>query len=1123
MKLFKRKTQQKLVSERIAPISFDDLPKEISLKLKQSVARVRRIIIFRGSLAVVAALFISILSIIAIDAMIPNLSSLVRWGLWLAGVVAIALTSYISLVKPLSVPFTPRRIAALIERNHPELEERLSTVVELIGSPEMLNEGSKRLMEVITDTAINDIKNVSPRKEFTTKTVKPKFIIAISSFAILFLLFIAFPRHMGRLVTRAIIPSAEVSNVYADNLEVMPGDTVVLKGTSLNVQLAVTGGFPGIANILTKSASSRKESKERFHKATGELQGKESAKFYTHTYTSVEESFKYRITCGSAETRSYKVDVVPIPAYKEMTITCEYPSYTGKGFVKLDNGALDINAIEGTKVNIDVVPERELMGHIHLLPTDTNLSPKSDMDDDISFSFVVKPENAGQWGLVLSDKYGFSNEVQYASINVVKDMEPEITITDPEFISCKLPTFGTLPFSFEVTEDFGISDPMIYVSMDGGDYKEYRAITNYRETENGLFRGNDVLSLVALPLKGVYSMRFKLVVKDNYPESMGGPHVAESQVITIQLQEDATTLMGQMLSVQKEKLDLTMDEVRKNISEAKKAAEQADGMLAPSPEDHTKAIEVINKSKQNIVKAENLLQELISGVRSSTLEPISLDISILLDDCVSPAHEQVDEALLAEDVSRRDEVKTLIDILSGSLDAFEKMKSSLDEFMEKLEELQKLKEMAEQEAMLAELAESGELSLEDWAEKQQELLNQFDEEFLDQINDPFKEQKEKLDQMGQSVDDLKSQQENIENLAEKLQDDSTRAEAEKELKEQTSSMPETATNEERLAKLENDLANSMNELMNNISEMSDTANGDKMDNSSHDPTEALTDASSFAEMAKEKMQDASDAFAEGEFDSAKENTDGAKSDLAKIEEALNSAKDSYDKLSLDAMNEQGQNTDLYEMREGMQEALDAAMEQMQGEQKRAEGEQDPNALQDPNAQHDPNAPQDPNAKQDPNAPQDPNAKQEQNAQQDPNAPQDPNAKTDPNAPQDPNAQQQQQQMQDLAQKAKDAAQKMQQQVQQMAQDMNIPQENMNTPPNMSQESDSKNESSNHTPQPEKKGVPGFLAEMGVTDADWFKMKSDVSSGATSDSFENVPAEYRDLVRAYFIELSKEAK
>ena len=194
------------------------------------------------------------------------------------------------LIKPLRRKFTAAEIAALIERNHPELEERLSTVVELAQAGDLSS--SSRLMEEITKDAVKDVQTVSPKKEFTGRTVKPRFIAAAIAVGILLLLFAAFPDATLRLATRALVPSAEVDNIYASSLKVSPGDKVILEGTPLALSLAVSEGFPSRAFVRTRQ-DGRSEAVERMVRVSEE--GAEGPVIYSFSYPRVTKSFNYRI------------------------------------------------------------------------------------------------------------------------------------------------------------------------------------------------------------------------------------------------------------------------------------------------------------------------------------------------------------------------------------------------------------------------------------------------------------------------------------------------------------------------------------------------------------------------------------------------------------------------------------------------------------------------------------------------------------------------------------------------------------------------------------------------------------------------------------------------------------
>ena len=118
------------------PIRRDSLPPAIAATLRKTVRRIRAILWARGLLATAAAALGSILILVAVDAAFPIYSTVARWCLTSAGLASTLLVAWRALARPLSRPFTPARTAAILEARHPELEERISTVVELLDSPD---------------------------------------------------------------------------------------------------------------------------------------------------------------------------------------------------------------------------------------------------------------------------------------------------------------------------------------------------------------------------------------------------------------------------------------------------------------------------------------------------------------------------------------------------------------------------------------------------------------------------------------------------------------------------------------------------------------------------------------------------------------------------------------------------------------------------------------------------------------------------------------------------------------------------------------------------------------------------------------------------------------------------
>ncbi len=1045
-KFFKKK-KPALLSDKIAPISFDNLPEEITNKLKQSVTRVRRIIWMRGMAAVLATVFISLLLIMSIDAMVLIINPLIRWGLWLVGVATVALTARVMIYKPLSKPFTPRRIAALIEQNHPELEERLSTVVELLGVPGYTQEASSRFLEVLTDAAIADIKTVTPRKEFTTKTVKPRAILALISGGVILILTVIFPTTMTRLLTRAIVPSANVDNIYADNLNVTPKDKVVLIGDSLTIDLAITGGFPGKAFIYTLKKDGN-ETKERMSQTSSDVEGQETVRYYQYFFPSITEDFQYRVICGNAVTRYYNVKAVEKPAYESIKISYKYPEYTGRDIVTLEPGNLNISAISGTTIFIEVVPNRELEGKL-VFPNDIVYEGYED-DGKITFEFVLNEEIEGQWGLVLSDEYGFSNDVEYAPIQVVNDLEPTITITEPQVQTIDLPDFGKLPFNFVAKDDFGFSSVELHLALNEGSFTKIKDL-EIEEVENGVWVGSDSLEIQRIRTHGAKQIRLQLVAIDNLPEDRGGPHVARSQIITIGIESEATSFIGQEIARQHEKITLTLKEVVTRLREAQKDSREASELTKwghNEPNYRERFITKLQDADFDVLEAIDIMYALAEELSATLYNPMSDEVTLVVMDHIEPCHDKLEECMTLEPQEISNKGRELHDVdLKKAIDAVLALEKLIAEHTKELERLEKINDFAEREELLAELIEEGQLSPEEIAQMQQEILDEFNREFGEDLKNSYDEEKKKLEELKKQLDDISDRQDELRENVEKLSSDDAkeREEAERAIKEQTGGDQQDKTMEERVAELEKDIAEEIKAASDQIQEMTEKAKEDekalqssdssqednqaKEDNGQSDqqnadqqnqqnadqqnqqneeqgsetdvqmPSESLSEAQRKNEEAYQEAQQAIENAEKGNNEQAADNMENVSDMLKQAQEQVNQATEAYDELASQELAQQSQElSDLYEMRASMEDALEAALEAQE------EGEWDPNAQRD--WEGDPNNPEDmqegewdPNAERDwegdPNNPED---MEMQDGEWDPNAERD--WEGDPNNPED---------------------------------------------------------------------------------------------------------------------------
>jgi len=1103
--------------------NYQNIPPEIAAKLDQSVRRVRRILCLRGVCATLAVFVASVLAIMAVDAMVTIYSSWVRWLLWGAGALCTVAVGWFALAKPLRRKFTAAQVAALIERNHPELEERLSTVVELAQAGDIGS--SSRLMEEITKDAVRDAGKVSPRKEFTGRTVKPRLVAAAIALGILGALFAAFPQATLRLATRALNPSAEVDNIYASSLKVSPGDQVVLAGTPLTVNLAVEGGFPSRAFVRTR-ADGKGESVERMVRVTEE--GAEGPVFYSFNYPQVDRSFTYRMSCGSALTRGYRVEVVPEPTYSGRVVEIVHPAYTGRDPERYTNTAAVVG-LAGSRVRVSVLPGREGIEGEARLPGDVNVPAVAAADGRLEFGFELSKELQGGWSTVVWDANGFTNQVDTATIAVVKDTPPEIKLVSPEQLDLKLPRNGSLPLEYAIKDDFGLSRTTVEMCLGAGAWEPAETITPDK-TGSVTWSGAHVVQFLSKEFGGAGVVRFRIKVEDNLPAELGGPGVAYTPEVMVSVVAKGGSSFGeQSLRSQIESSKKEIEDIAAHLRKAKRGFDGAAGSYGQAEKNdwhRNEATKNSNAARAESQNAEGLLSEFIDGLLDSRLETGAEMFRPVLKDHVTPIRQGAEDVFL---MSRWDEKKKSSQNLSKDVDealrALAEAQRKFDILTKAAEDLQRLEDLAEREKALAEMAEEGQIDAKDLAEEEQKLADELKEEIKDDLEKNLEKQMEKAKELQEKGKELEKRQEEIEKKAEEAARNGD-AEAQKQ----------AAHEEKELAKDLESLAKQADALAKEIEKEAGTAEMD--DNKTAEP---VNNASDLAEKAAQDARAAANEMQEGNMDGAKEDTQGVKDALEQIQQQLGEAQDKMGGKN-EEFNENAQQ--LNDMLNAIEEAVEAAKaaaeaqaaaeangDQQQGDQQQGDQQQG-DQQQGDQQQGDQQQGQQQQGQQ--------QGQQQQGQQQQGQQQQGQQQQGQQQQGQQQQGQQQQGQqqgMQNAAQKAKDAANKMQNQANQQAEQSNLPMDQFQNQQNDSPggpegpKKDGAKANPNakpsgkddKSPHERRKNAKRGEFEDGDEDDDWFKMKSETGTGAEIDSLDDVPSEYRGLVREYFNSLNKGGK
>lgn len=1086
-------------------LHIDQLPPELSATLLRATRRIKRILLLRGLLAVAATALIALLAIIAIDASFVLYSQVIRFALSLLGLSAVCWVALRHLVRPLLQPYSPAKIATLIEQRHPELEERLSTVVELLSMPETRERGSAQLVALITEAAEADARTVSPKREFTGRTIKPKLIVAGIATGIVVLLFAVWPNQLSLLCLRALAPFAELDNLFASHLTVKPGSLTLLVGDPLEVDASITSALQGQAYLRKKPLNGfwSRETPERMRLLPPEEASAANKRHFRQLFPAVNASFQYRVTCGYALTRYFTVTAVERPTATILKTSFVYPDYTGKPDRVMTNDFGEIAAVIGTKITIDTHINRpaDVTGTFIAPPADSAIVPSQ--QKHLQKQFQLSQASGPQWGIVLKDQFGFTNLPTFYPLRAIADRPPTIAFTQPTKHTIRIAKRGHLALSYQITDDFGITNATLSIANNDQPFSEPIPLRNLYPTDTETWRGAQTVDLRDEQWAASRKLRIQLAVSDRRTEPFGGPQVAKSHTLTIEFDDGARTLESQNYKEQAEKIKQSIQDLTEQLKKDERQAEELRNKLDSKQELNPQDQQKLDTIRNDLTEAEQKVEDAIAENKDSALKPLVDKLDKLNKKQITEARKTAEQAQQASQQQQSPQIRSLEKQLEDAAKTAEEMKREAEAFAQKLDKLSALDELATREEALAQDAPKADTPSEmnDWKQNQDDIRNRFNQERsqLPEAQQPNKDQlKEKASQAQTKKADrarLEKARDTLKALAEEAQQQSDNqevlADTQKERAEQYESKQDKP--DEKTMRAENrESAQQQREVAKSAQSLERKTEALKQDLQRLNPPGELMNPVQQAQNELNQAQQRGQEAAQN----LEQQPNNPREPVWKQEDAHRALEQSAASLEQAAR----QASQLMEK----MDAEAAAQEQQAAAAEAQEQSGNPEATMNEAARDAEQARQ--------------SKEQENRAQQNPNEKQP--------------AQSSEAGMEAAQEHAQDAAEQMRQLVDQAAAQMNVPTAFL--PSRAAERAEGKpvpkpmpgqqpGEPAQPTPAPfDPRGAMPEALQGKLPDTEWFKLKGDAKSQAMNDALRRISPEYRDLVRLYFQELSKEA-
>ncbi|NRB27772.1 MAG: hypothetical protein HRU37_08850, partial [Roseibacillus sp.] len=283
-----------------------ELPREIIKPLQALLGRVRRMQVLRGLAAVTTVVLGGLLLSMAAHLVFAPLPVVVSWVL-LGSIVVGALWAIRTwFVKPLGSRITLVQIARWLETRHPEIQERVSTALEL--SSDSKGAVSEVLLKELVLEAQGDVKGVDPTVEVRARRAKRWLWPATGLAAVFILVFVIFPGEAQRLLVRAVAPFSDLGNAGAVRFSIDPEDIEVLEGDEVKITVKY---FDSEAEEL--SLIMEREGEETLTETLKRTGVEDGVSRFEYRLPAAKDSFHYFAQIGKAQSDGYDVTVASLP------------------------------------------------------------------------------------------------------------------------------------------------------------------------------------------------------------------------------------------------------------------------------------------------------------------------------------------------------------------------------------------------------------------------------------------------------------------------------------------------------------------------------------------------------------------------------------------------------------------------------------------------------------------------------------------------------------------------------------------------------------------------------------------------------------------------------------------
>jgi hypothetical protein len=687
---------------------------EIESSLRAVRGRIRRVQAIRAGLIVATVLLGGLAIMMALDHFLFPLPKSVRWlmfGLWILGVLAAIRFGFAPMRRKIGLV----QVARWLEGRHPEIEERLSTVLELQEGESGVSES---LLAALAKAANADAGKVDAKQEVqSARTTKRWARPAVGLALLLLAAFVVWPSETTRLLVRAVAPFSDLGNAGAGRFAIHPGNLELIDGDKLELIATYDGPEP-TAELWMDFQDGKK---------VPQVLSKEDGAF-RYVLDPVKRGFRYQLRAGRNESDAFNVTVWPMPALAKTRATLEFPDYTGltKQEVALNDA---VQAVVGTKVSLTAQTNTAIESA--WLEIGGTRAAEGQIESSSKGGRITIPwtlAKAGSEEAVVKLKHRLGREVEALrfKIETLADEAPSVVLLSPSKRDMKIRPDERLSMRYEVTEDFSVAKVSVEVEANNKTTLLDQALPlRVANSKPPRFKGGADLAIGDLlaQFPGVREMRLRIRAEDGRPAEFGGAGIGTSEWLKIRIDRSAESLARQQL---REEHDGARDEIQKAIQNAQEARDRMawhreeikkEEVSELAKKHFEEAGEKLAKAKESLEEVAKRMEESVHASKADEVKKAS--------ELLQKSRENLENSTAQDKPEQReDKLNQARNEAEEAVKELEAVREAMDRQREKVEDLARVEELAQEQRELARQAEANlkkdDAVPPDWKQKQEQ-------------------------------------------------------------------------------------------------------------------------------------------------------------------------------------------------------------------------------------------------------------------------------------------------------------------------------------------------------------------------------------------------------------------